>query len=133
MWKRKAKTTLPLGEIPSGSYLKTEAGYFFVKSTTSRYRLTSLRNLASWAPPRVVEASENDPSVKKMKVLAKMKFRNGSLIWNLADGKIYLIESGKRRHVVSPDALERIGAVKSEIQAVSLDEINIHPEGEDFS
>lgn len=59
-----------------------------------------------------------------------MKFRNGSLIHNLADGKIYLIVNGQRRQLVSPEAFERIGAKVSEAVTVSLDEINLHELGE---
>jgi hypothetical protein len=59
-----------------------------------------------------------------------MKFRNGSLIHNLADGKIYLIEEGKRRHVTDPDVLETLGASWKDVTRVSLAEVNLHPEGE---
>jgi hypothetical protein len=62
-----------------------------------------------------------------------MKFRNGSLIWNIADGTIYLIESGKRRRIISPDALLRIGAVYDDAVPVSLDEVKLHEIGEELS
>lgn len=62
-----------------------------------------------------------------------MKFRNGSLIWNIADGTIYLIESGKRRAIISPDALTRIGAVYDDAVPVSLAEIQLHESGEELA
>jgi hypothetical protein len=84
--------------------------------------------LDSWSPHRVVRTTE--AAVANYRIASKMKYRNGSLIHNLADGKIYLIEDGKRRHVQSPDALERIGAVRNEIISVSLNEIQLHEIGE---
>lgn len=62
-----------------------------------------------------------------------MKFRNGSLIHNLADGKIYLIVDGKRRQMMSPEAFERIGAKPSEAVTVSNDEIQMHDLGEEIT
>lgn len=62
-----------------------------------------------------------------------MKFRNGSLIHNLSDGKIYLIVDGKRRQMVSPEAFDRIGAKMNEAVTVSKDEINLHDLGEEIA
>lgn len=132
MWpkKQQSQTTLPDApvEYPSGSFVRTEKGYFFISAPNKRLRIISLRVLASWAPQRVIKTSE--AAVAKYKVTSKIKFRNGSLIWNLADGKLYLVEGGNRRHITSPEALDRIGARRSDALTVSLDEINLHPEGE---
>lgn len=113
---------------PSGSFIRTEKGYFYIVSPSKRYRFISQRVIVSWAPQRIIDTSE--AAVAKYKISAKMKFRPGSLIHNLADGKIYLIEGSKRRHITSPDALERIGAKMKDVVTVSLDEINLHEEGE---
>jgi len=45
---------------------------------------------------------------------------------------MYFISEGKRRHLVAPEAWEKIGAVDSKVKPlrVSLDEINLHEEGE---
>jgi hypothetical protein len=87
--------------------------------------------VASWRPHRIVESSE--AAVSKYRIAAKMKFRNGSLIHNLADGKIYLIVDGQRRQIVSPDALAKIGATTGEAVTVSKDEINLHELGEEIA
>jgi hypothetical protein len=73
-----------------------------------------------------------EAALAKYRVSTKLKFRNGSLIHSTSDGKIYLIEGGLRRHVQSPDVFERIGAVgdRTDTVSVSLNELNIHPEGE---
>lgn len=116
---------------PAGTFVHSEKGYFYIVNATKRYRLISERVVASWRPHRIVETSE--AALSKYRIAAKMKFRNGSLIHNLADGKIYLIVDGLRRQVVSPDALTRIGAVLSEATTVSKDEINLHELGEEIT
>lgn len=132
MFRRTPKHQKPTTrtEYPAGTFIKTEKGYFYVVNKTKRYRITSLRVLASWSPQRVAESTE--AAVAHLRVASKMKFRNGSLIHSLSDGRIYLIEEGLRRHVTSPDALTRIGAVQSEAVTVSRDEINLHQPGEDL-
>lgn len=130
MWPKKQATTLPDApvEYPSGVFVHTEKGYFYISGPGKRMRITSLRVLASWSPQRVIKTTE--AAVSKYRIVSKIRFRNGSLIWNLADGKLYLVEGGKRRHITSPEALVKIGARRSDALIVSLDEINLHPEGE---
>lgn len=120
-------------EYPIGTFLHTEAGYFYIAAEGKRYRLISKRLLDSWKPIRVVETTE--AAVKNYKTFAKMKFRNGSLIHNLADGKIYLIVKGMRCQMVSPEAFERLGTTPNDksITTCSLEEIMLHNEGEPIS
>ena len=117
------KTNLPLG-----TYIHTEKGYFYILSDEKRLRFLSKRVLDSWQPLRVVEATEE--AVKHYRVAAKMKFRNGSLITNISDGKIYLIVEGKRRQIINPDVLETIGATTKDVVFVSHDEVKLHELGE---
>ena len=133
MFRKKRSKNLPTYPVvyPLGTYLKTEAGYFYISGPTKRLRIISERVLNSWCPLRVVETTE--AAVKNYKVWAKLSFRNGSLIHNIADGKIYLVEGTKRRHIVSPEALERIGATTSDVVSVSLTEINLQEQGDDLS
>jgi len=114
-------------EYPIGSFLKTEKGYFYIVADNKRYRITTKRCLNSWSPQRVVVTTE--AALAGYRIAAKLKFRNGSLIHGFFDGRLYLIEGGKRRHIVSPDAFDRIGGRLQDVVAVSLDEINLHPEG----
>lgn len=128
--RQKKKTPSSPVDYPLGSFVESEIGYFYILSLNRRIRLTSKRVLDSWNPHRVILTSE--VALSKYKISSKMKFRNGSLIHNLADGKIYLISDGKRRHITSPDALERIGAVDKDVTSVSLDEIQLHELGEEL-
>lgn len=114
-------------EYPSGTFVKSEKGYFYV-TKGKRYRIISKRLLDSWAPQRVVETTE--AALSNYRISAKLKFRNGSLIHNIADGRIYLIVDSKRCWITSPEAFERIGAVREDTISVSLQEIELHSEGE---
>jgi hypothetical protein len=135
MFRKKEPKSLPKKptEYPAGSFLKTEKGYFYIVDGKRRLHLVSRRVLDSWNPPRVIETTE--AAVSNYRISSKMKFRNGSLIHSIADGKIYLIVDGQRRHVISPDVYARIGAVGkgSDVISVSLAEINLHQEGTPIS
>lgn len=131
--RRKQKPPTTPTEYPAGTFLKTEKGYFYIVNSSKRYRLISWRAVESWKPHRVVETTE--AALKNYRVAAKMKFRNGSLIHNLADGTIYLIVDGKRCQMVSPEAFERLGTHhrSKDIVTVSPAEINLHALGEEIS
>lgn len=125
-------------EYPNGTFLETEKGYFYVVSKTKRYRITSLRCLRSWHPQRVVKTTE--AAIRHYRTAAKMKFRNGSLIWNISDGKIYLIEDGKRRWLKNPDWFYLLGLDPSDLRfnmkktiCVSQDDLSLHELGEDLN
>lgn len=107
--KRAVTTKVPTTptEYPSGTFVHSEEGWFYIFNETKRYSISSERVLGSWAPPRVVETSE--AALAKYRVVAPLKFRNGSLVRNVADGTFYLIEGGKKRHIVSPDVYTNLG------------------------
>jgi hypothetical protein len=122
---------------PVGTFVRSEKGYFFISSKDKRLRLISERVLRSWAPPRVVQVRES--ALANYRIAAKLKFRNGSLIWNISDGKIYLIESGKRRWLKNPEWFYVLGLNPSDlswnmkrIMHVSDEEIKLHELGEDL-
>jgi len=72
----------------------------------------------------------NELALKNYKILGKLGFRSGSLIHNVADGKVYLVESNKLRHVQSPAVFDRIGAVYDDAITVPNDDIKLHEVGE---
>jgi hypothetical protein len=74
-------------KYPNGTFVKTEKGFFYIVSPTKRYRFTHTRVLDSWNPQRIVETTE--AAVAKYRIASKMKYRNGSLINNLGDGRIW--------------------------------------------
>lgn len=128
--KRIHQSPRRLSDFPQGIFLKTEKGYFMVINNTKRYRFSSKRVLDSWSPQRIVEASEDEPAVARLRIAAKMKFRNGSLLYCQADGKMYLVSNNEVRHITNPDVLTNLQLSRQEAVWVSEDEINLHKKGE---
>jgi len=121
------KVTNPTS-FPSGLAVKTDKATYWIKDN-KRYKLISNRAEKSWSFPTVL-ATEN--AVSQIKLVGKLGFRDGSLIKNIADGKIYLISQNKRRHIVDPDVFDRYGLNKSNIIEVSEAEVNMHEQGENL-
>lgn len=121
-----------ISSYPPSSFLKTEKGYFFVFSDTKRYRAISTRVLDSYSPPRIIETTEADPAVMKLRISSKLKFRNGSLIYLHQTGSIYLIVGGEKRRISNPIILENLGAKPSDAVWVTPEEANLHDDGEDI-
>jgi hypothetical protein len=110
---------------PSGVAVSTPSGIWFIKKS-KRYRCFSERSAYSWQF-RLISAGNE--SVSKLPVGGVLGFRDGSLIKDVSDGKIYLVSDSKVRHITSVDALELFG----EPMLVSHDEVKIHLEGEEIN
>jgi hypothetical protein len=67
-----------------------------------------------------------------VKIAGKLGFRDGTLIKNLADGKMYLVSQNKLRHIVDPDSFNRYGLDRSKMIEVSDKEISAHDLGENL-
>lgn len=115
-------------KYPDGTFLETEKGYFYIAAPGKRYRIITKRILDSWAPHRV--AASTEAALSSYRVAAKMKFRNGSLLYSQASGKMYLVSANQIRHIRNPDVLHLIGASRNEAVWVSAAEIKLHEEGE---
>lgn len=127
-----ARPTSPI-DYPPGVFVETEKGYFYIAAPGKRFRCVTKRVLDSWAPPRVALSSE--AACANFKITAKLKFRNGSLLQSVGDGRLWYISEGKRRHLQSPEAWDKIGAVDTASSyrttiRVSTAEIELHEEGE---
>jgi hypothetical protein len=109
--------------IPSGLIALTEKGHFYVKGK-KRFRFVSDRAMLSWNLP-IIETKEL--MMAAYPVSGVLGFRDGSLVKNVADGKIYLISDNKLRHVIEPDVLQWIN---QEIIEAGQKEIAVHTEGE---
>ncbi len=95
-------------EYPSGICVKTEKGAYLIQKDGKRYRIPTQAILDSWHFPLVVDASEASLALHPVAVL-KVGFRDGSLLNNIADGRLYLVSAGKLRHVIDPAVLNRLG------------------------
>lgn len=131
--RRQAPKSLPTEPqvYPVGSAVRTESSIYYIKDEKTRMRIQSEKILESWNFHRVIPS--NELSLKNYRILGKLGFRSGSLIHNVADGKIYLVEKNKLRHVQSVEALNLIGAVYDDAVSVSLTDIQIHDIGEPLS
>ena len=130
MFKKKiqTKTVIDPTLFPSGLAVRTEKGIYWIKDG-KRFRLISDRAAESWSFT-TVKATEQ--AVSLMKVAGKLGFRDGSLIKNIADGKMYLISQNKRRHIVDPDSFDRYGLDRSKVIEVSEIEAAAHDLGDNL-
>jgi hypothetical protein len=128
-------TTQPLPTIqtrtdfPFGTVVETENGWFFLKDKT-RLRIPTQKILDSWSV-NVVQATES--AVKHYIITGKLGFRDGTLINNWGDGKIYLISKNQRRQLTSPDALLKYGLDRGKMIEVSAEEAELQSIGEVLS
>jgi hypothetical protein len=114
-------------EYPEGVCVKTEKGYYYI-GKKFRYSIKSQRVLESW---RFNVLGSSEAAVKHYTVSSKpLGFRAGTLIKNIADGKIYVISQNLRRQVTSPDILVSYGYLESQAIVVSEEEANLHDNGE---
>lgn len=114
--------------FPSGLAVKTDKATYWIKDG-KRYRLISDRAAKSWYFTTV---NATEQAVSGMKVVGKLGFRDGSLIKNIADGKMYLISQNKRRHIVNPDSFDTFGLDRSTVIEVSEAEANMHDIGDNL-
>jgi hypothetical protein len=115
-------------DFPSGVAVKTDKGTYWIKDG-KRYKLISKRAEESWSFT-TVNATESALSLIKQS--GKLGFRDGTLIKNIADGKIYLISQNKKRHIVDPDSFIKYGLNRLKTIEVSEAESNAHELGENL-
>ena len=112
--------------FPSGIAVKTDTGTYWIKDN-KKYKLISERAAESW---RFIEVLATDTALSNIKSAGKLGFRDGTLIKNIADGKLYLISQNKKRHIVDPDSFIKYGLDRSKVIEVSEAEANMHDIGE---
>jgi ribosomal protein S4E len=128
---RNTKSTLIISSptnFPSGIAVKTDRDTYWIKDG-KRYRLISDRAAKSWSFT-TVDATE--AALTGFKVVGKLGFRDGSLIKNIADGRIYLVSQNKLRHIVDPDSFTKYGLDRSKVLEVSEAEVSAHDLGENI-
>jgi hypothetical protein len=126
---RTTKSTLIISQptnFPSGIAVKTDKDTYWIKDG-KRYRLISDRAATSWSFTTV---NATEAALTGFKLAGKLGFRDGALIKNIADGRIYLVSQNKLRHIVDPDSFTRYGLDRSKVVEVSENEISAHDLGE---
>lgn len=112
--------------FPSGIAVKTDKATYWIKDG-KRFKLISDRAEKSWSFTTVLA---KESALSSIKLVGKLGFRDGTLIKNIADGKLYLISQNKRRHIVSPDIFDKYGLNRSSVIEVSEAEANMHDLGD---
>ena len=128
MLKKKPATISSPTLIPSGLAVKTDKAIYWVKDG-KRYKLISDRAAKSWCFTTV---NATEQAVAGMKIVGKLGFRDGTLIKNIADGKMYLISQNKKRHIVDPDSFDRYGLSRKSVVEVSEAEADMHSLGDNL-
>ncbi len=126
---RNTKSNLTISSptnFPSGIAVKTDKDTYWIKDG-KRYRLISDRAAVSWSFTTV---NATEAALTGFKVAGKLGFRDGALIKNIADGKIYLVSQNKLRHIVDPDSFTKYGLDRSKVIEVSEAEVSAHDLGE---
>jgi len=111
--------------VPSGLIAQTELGYFYIKGN-KKFKFISERAVISWGLPVIKTI---DKQLNKLVLTGTLGFRDGTLIKDISDGKIYLISDSKKRHIVDPDVLEWLNG---EVIVIGQKELFVHDEGEDL-
>jgi hypothetical protein len=114
--------------FPSGIAVKTDKATYWIKDG-KRYKLISDRAAKSWTFT-TVQATES--ALSSIKLVGKLGFRDGTLIKNIADGKLYLISQNKKRHIIDPDSFNKFGLNRKAVIEVSDAEANMHDIGENL-
>jgi hypothetical protein len=114
--------------FPSGIAVRTDKAIYWIKDG-KRFKLISDRAADSW---KFTTVNASESAVSGMKLAGKLGFRDGSLIKNIADGRIYLLSQNKLRHIVDPDSFSKYGLERSWVIEVSDNEINAHELGENL-
>ncbi len=112
--------------FPYGLFVEVDGNYFHIRKGL-RARIPTKRIFDSWNAQSISVTPE---AVAHIPVGGKMGYRDGSLICDFSDGKIYLISENKRRLITSPDVFDLYGLDKGKMIWASADEVNIQKEGE---
>ncbi len=123
LFKKKQTNNTYTPIVPSGLIAHTEKGYFYVKGK-KRFKFISNRAMDSW---NLLVIDTKELMMAEYPISGVVGFRDGSLLKDISDGKIYLVSDNKRRHVVEPDVLEWIN---TPIIQAGQKEIFVHAEGD---
>ena len=116
---------------PDGVAVSNELGHVYLIRGDTKHKLFSQRVVDSWNFSVVLRGSVE--SLRGFKNGPVLGFRNGTLVKNISDQKMYLISQNKRRHVQSPEFFDDLGFEWDEYYLVSEEEVNLHEEGEVIS
>lgn len=129
MFKKKL-TNIPLDiELPDGLFYRNllDRSIFYKKDGV----LFSVSEIVfgTWNTRALPTSQRNLDHYRRA---GKLGFRDGTLIKNFVDGRIYLISNSRRRLVTSPNVLAQLGG-EGAVMSVADEYIKMHLEGEPIS
>jgi hypothetical protein len=125
-WKKKVRP--PLDAVPpSGVFLRTPTGRVYMSKGGKRYEIAEVP-LASWNA-NVLPVTEM--AIRTLEDGGKLGFRDGTLVKDFSDGRIYLISDSRRRLITNPDLFEQLGGDEA-MMVVPSEYIKLHREGEEL-
>jgi hypothetical protein len=123
--RRKKQTRLDIMP-PSGIFVRTpDQEAYYIKSGRA-YTITEI-HLRSW-DAHVIPITAM-ALLPLLPIEGKLGFRDGTLVKDFADGKMYLVSDSKRRQITDPSVFEALGGEKRMI-SVPSEYIRMHLEGE---
>lgn len=132
MWKKKRQKTNPINPplvptaYPSGVAVFDGINTYFIKNN-KKYRIISERAVKSWGFKVWYGSPE---SLSKIVLGGILAFRDGSVIKDVSNGKIYLVVNGLKQHITTPDFFTKFGVDPEYIIEVSAKEADLHKNGE---
>jgi hypothetical protein len=129
MQRKPQKLDSPV-DYPDGVMVQTESSYYYIRGG-KKFKAYSVRAFRSWGITPIKGSESSLSSIPLAK--SPLGFRDGTLIHNVADGRMYLISGNARRHIVSPDVFDRFGWKRRGAIKVSDAETQLHPEGDNLS
>lgn len=113
-------------QYPSGIAVFDGTNTYFIKNN-KKYRIISERALKSWGFSVWYGSQE---SLSKTPLGGILGFRDGSLIKDISNGKIYLVVNSMKQHITTPDFFTKFGIDRNYIIEVSAKEAELHKDGE---
>lgn len=132
MWKKKPQTKTSIQPplvptaYPSGVAVFDGVNTYFIKNN-KKYRIISERAVKSWGFKVWYGSPE---SLSKIVLGGILAFRDGSVIKDVSNGKIYLVVNGMKQHITTPDFFTKFGVDPEYIIEVSAKEADLHKNGE---
>ena len=134
MWKKKPQTQsnitikppLVPTQYPSGVAVFDGVNTYFIKNN-KKYRVISQRAVDSWGFS-VWQGSQG--SLSKIVLGGILGFRDGTVIKDISNGKIYLVANSKKQHITTPDFFTRFGIDPKLVIEISNKEAELHKDGE---
>lgn len=114
---------------PSGVAVFDGTNTYFIKNN-KKYRIVSERALKSWGFSVWYGSPE---SLAKTPLGGILGFRDGSVIKDVSNGKIYLVVNSMKQHITTPDFFTKFGIDRDNIIEVSAKEAELHKDGEQIN